>query len=164
MKKFTLLFYSSLISVIAFGQSLNGAWERYYTSDNGENLRAVVILVDGYQVLTNYNADTGEFINTNGGTWKLDGNIMTEQVEFHSSEPERVGEVVSFEIYATDSILGVKDVNWEFKRIDNGSPGKLEGAWLMSGRKRNGEIQTRDTNQPRKTMKILSGKRFQWIA
>ena len=34
----------------------------------------------------------------------------------------------------------------------------------MSGRKRDGEIQQRDTNRPRKTMKILSGTRFQWIA
>ncbi len=34
----------------------------------------------------------------------------------------------------------------------------------MSGRKRNGEIQLRDTSKPRKTMKIMSGTRFQWIA
>ena len=52
----------------------------------------------------------------------------------------------------------------EFSRIDNGLPGALEGAWLFSGRKRDGEIQNRDPNQPRKTMKILSGTRFQWIA
>jgi hypothetical protein len=34
----------------------------------------------------------------------------------------------------------------------------------MSGRVRNGQKQLRDTNRPRKTMKILSGTRFQWIA
>ncbi len=34
----------------------------------------------------------------------------------------------------------------------------------MSGRVRDGETQQRDTNRPRKTMKILSGTRFQWIA
>jgi len=48
--------------------------------------------------------------------------------------------------------------------VDNGSPGALNGAWLMSGRIRDGETQQRDTNRPRKTMKILSGTRFQWIA
>jgi hypothetical protein len=52
----------------------------------------------------------------------------------------------------------------EFKRIDAGTPGKLQSAWLMSGRKRDGNIQSRDTSRPRKTMKILSGTRFQWIA
>ena len=34
----------------------------------------------------------------------------------------------------------------------------------MSGRIRNGETQSRDITRPRKTMKILSGTRFQWIA
>ena len=50
------------------------------------------------------------------------------------------------------------------KRIDDGTPGKLQNAWLMSGRIRDGKTQLRDTNRPRKTMKILSGTRFQWIA
>lgn len=34
----------------------------------------------------------------------------------------------------------------------------------MSGRKVDGKTESRDTNMPRKTMKILSGTRFQWIA
>jgi hypothetical protein len=34
----------------------------------------------------------------------------------------------------------------------------------MSGRIRDGKTQLRDINRPRKTMKILSGTRFQWIA
>ena len=34
----------------------------------------------------------------------------------------------------------------------------------MSGKIEDGKTQLRDTNQPRKTMKILSGTRFQWIA
>ena len=45
----------------------------------------------------------------------------------------------------------------ELTRIDNGKPGKLAGAWLMSGRIRNGQMQERNTSRPRKTMKILSG-------
>ena len=49
-------------------------------------------------------------------------------------------------------------------RLDNGGPGKLEGAWLMGGRYRNGNKQMRSIDGPRKTMKLLSGKRFQWIA
>lgn len=60
--------------------------------------------------------------------------------------------------------MGIVGSDMEFKRIDNGTPGTLQGAWLMSGRVSNGETQLRDTNRPRKTMKILSGTRFQWIA
>jgi hypothetical protein len=52
----------------------------------------------------------------------------------------------------------------KMNRIDNGTPGKLHGAWLMSGRIRDGETKQRDMTSPRKTMKLLSGTRFQWIA
>ncbi len=53
----------------------------------------------------------------------------------------------------------------EFSRLDDGKPGKLFGAWLFSNRIRNGEMGTpRSADNPRKTMKILSGTRFQWIA
>ena len=60
--------------------------------------------------------------------------------------------------------MGIVGSDMEFKRLDSGKPGTLQGAWLMSGRVSNGETQLRDTNRPRKTMKILSGTRFQWIA
>jgi hypothetical protein len=43
------------------------------------------------------------------------------------------------------------------------SPGKLAGAWLITGRYKNGEV-SKITPGVRRTMKILSGTRFQWIA
>ena len=53
----------------------------------------------------------------------------------------------------------------QLKRLDKWArQGNLQGAWLMSGRVRNGNTEARDTSRPRKTMKILSGTRFQWIA
>jgi len=145
-------------------QSLVGAWEHTQKLDNGQEVRSVLIVTDGYQVLSTYDAKNGEFLQTNGGSWSLDGTTMTETVEFHTTNPDMVGQTVSFEIELskdTLQVVGSKDV---FTRIDDGTPGKLAGAWLMSGRVRDGQIQTRDTNRPRKTMKILSGTRFQWIA
>ncbi len=51
----------------------------------------------------------------------------------------------------------------EFSRIDDGTPGQLLGAWLITGRMEGGSVQA-ITPGARRTMKILSGKRFQWIA
>jgi hypothetical protein len=124
----------------------------------------VVIFADGYQVLTTYNATTGKFIHSNGGTWKLEGDMMTEKVEFHTDNAERVGAEVSFKVVITDTVIEIVGRDMKLKRIDKGIPGKLQGAWLMSGRIREGETQLRDTSGPRKTMKLLSGTRFQWIA
>lgn len=145
-------------------QSPIGAWEILSKDETGKNIRIVVIFTEGYQVASTYNADNGEFISTNGGSWSMDGNQMTETVEFDSKTPDRVGSSISFEINLSEDKMSIVGQDMTLTRIDDGTPGALKGPWLMSGRKRNGEIQSRDTNRPRKTMKILSGTRFQWIA
>ncbi len=164
MKKIILTTFCLCLALGIRAQSFIGAWESYHTSKNGDPLKSVVIFADGYQVITTYNSETGKFISTNGGTWTLDGRTMTEKVEFDTNKPERVGSEVSFEVFINDSEMGIVDSDMTFKRIDNGLPGKLQGAWLISGRARDGKTQAIDTNRPRKTMKILSGTRFQWIA
>ena len=164
MKKLVFLLVFSILSVGISAQSVIGAWEMYSTSQTGEKLKSVVIFVDGYQSIATYEADTGKFISSNGGTWKLEGDTMTEKVEFDTNNSERVGSEVSFKVSITDTEIGIVGFDKKMKRIDNGTPGKLHGAWLMSGRVKDGKTQLRNTDQPRKTMKILSGTRFQWIA
>lgn len=164
MEKLVVLLIYGFLSIGISAQSVVGAWEGYHTSEDGEKLRSVVIFADGYQVLTIYSARTGKFIHSNGGTWKLVGDTMTEKVEFHADNSEAIGKEISFKVMVSDSILGIAGSEMQLKRIDDGAPGALQGAWLMSGRIRDGETQLRDTSRPRKTMKILSGTRFQWIA
>lgn len=163
---------SALILFVLFSgtlaaQSLIGAWEFQETSPEGQKLQVTVILTDGYQVATWYDAETGAFVKTNGGMWSIEGNTVTEVIEFDSENNERVGSEVSFDIEWGDRrTMRIAGRETWLKKIDGGAPGELAGAWLMSGRKRNGagEVQPRDTSRPRKTMKILSGTRFQWIA
>lgn len=163
MKKAAITIALILTVVPLKAQSLIGAWEAQ-TTHEGQELRNVVIIADGYQTATFYDAESGAFIGTNGGTWSLDGTTLTETVEFDTKNSDRVGATSTFEVEFDDSELKIKDVDMVWKRIDDGSPGDLAGAWLISGRMRDGEIQKRDTDRPRKTMKILSGTRFQWIA
>ena len=163
MKKNILFCLCTLLTLGLYGQSLTGAWEAI-GDFNGKKLRSVVIFAGTYQVGTFYDAETGAFMGTNGGSWSLDGNTMTETLEFDTENPDRVGSTNSFEIDLSENELKIKNAPLVWKRVDNGTPGDLAGAWLISGRVRNGEMQKRDTNRPRKTMKILSGTRFQWIA
>jgi hypothetical protein len=164
MKKILFLIIYIFLININNSQSLIGAWERNHVSENGTDLKSVVIFSDGFQAISTYESKTGKFIYSNGGTWKLEGNNMTEIVEFDTKNSERVGSEIKFQINLNNNSLSIIGSEMEFKKIDDGSPGKLSGAWLMSGRVRNGQKQLRDTNRPRKTMKILSGTRFQWIA
>ena len=163
----TYIYYVVLISLFfscSETPSLVGAWERYYIDMNGTNIRSVAIFSDKFQSISMYNATTGEFIYSNGGTWELNGNVITEEIEFDTKNPARAGEIVSFEIDLTENTLAVANAKWNFRKIDDGSPGTLNGAWVMSGRYKDGNFQSRNIDKPRKTMKILSGTRFQWIA
>jgi len=163
MKKL-FLFLMVLFSLSAISQSVIGAWERDHVSENGDKLKSVVIFADGYQSISIFKSESGEFVYSNGGTWSLNGDIMTEKVEFDTGNPERVGSEVSFKVIVDERTLTVPENNRKWDRIDDGNPGELQGAWLMGGRVRDGNKQMRETSGPRKTMKILSGKRFQWIA
>lgn len=155
----TLLFMGSIR-----GQSLLGAWVNTQTTEDGQRIKNVVIFTEGHQVATWFDATNGDFIGTNGGAWELSGNTIKETVEFDTKNSDRVGSSISFEIELQDDTLRIKDGQQVWTRIDDGTPGDLAGAWLMSGRRYNGQMQYRDTDRPRKTMKILSGTRFQWIA
>lgn len=164
MKKSLLLLLCSFLFNIIQAQSLNGAWENYSFSEKGEKLRNVAIFADGYQVLTTYNATSGEFIYTQGGSWSLVDNVLIEELEFHTESPELVGTQTRFKISIREDSFMMEGEDIKYTRIDDGKPGELQGAWIMSGRVVDGETQIRDTSGPRKTMKILSGTRFQWIA
>ena len=164
MKKIIFLIIYSLLVTNTNAQSFIGAWERNHTSENGEELKSVVIFSDGYQAISTYESKSGKFINSNGGTWELMGDTMTEKVEFDTNNPDRVGSEVTFKVKITETTMSIVGTDMEFQRIDDGLPGDLKGAWLMAGRVRDGKKQLRNTSGPRKTMKLLSGKRFQWIA
>lgn len=147
------------------GQSLEGAWEWTETQEDGKKVRGVVTFTDRYQSAARFDAETGAFISTNGGIYFIDGNTVTEVVEFDSNNPARVGDSVVFDItWEGQDQMKIEVANIVANRVDAGAPGALAGAWLISGRMRDGEVQERSTDGPRKTMKILSGKRFQWIA
>lgn len=144
--------------------TLIGAWETFVTTGEGATKRGVVIFTDGFQSAAWFDAEDGSFIETNGGKWSINGNIVTEIIEFNSSDSLSVGKEVSFEVILEKGKLTLVESNLVWDRIDTGQPGDLAGAWLFSGRKQDETIVYRNTEGPRKTMKILSGTRFQWIA
>ncbi|WP_436514649.1 membrane or secreted protein [Ekhidna sp. To15] len=165
MAKSILLFLCTVLVHLSFSQNLIGAWEWTEAGEEGMKVRGVVTFSEGYQAAAWFDAETGDFIRTNGGTWNLEGTTMTEVAEFNSEDPEKVGLTKSFEIEwdGADKMRIVGMETWA-TRVDSGEPGALAGAWLISGRMRNGDLQSINTLRSRKTMKILSGTRFQWIA
>ena len=97
-----------------------------------------------YYVETQFTTKPNQFVKTIGGFYKKDGNLIRVDLEFNSN----------FSKDSLKHILIERQEGWEkiSKKIL-----PLEGKWLMAGRINGEEERRRDTNRPRKTMKILLG-------
>lgn len=140
-----------------------GAWKY----ENGDTTIALII-TDRLFAETTYDLKNKKFISTAGGSWSTQNGHFRKLYEFHSANPELIGQQVSFYLHTeVKGKLGmVEESNQkkkEFSFLDNGTPGKLAGAWLITGRMQ-GDKMSSITPGARRTMKILSGTRFQWIA
>ncbi|MEQ8714098.1 MAG: membrane or secreted protein [Cyclobacteriaceae bacterium] len=144
-------------------ENIQGAWTASWSNEAGQEVEAMVIVVDGYIAETFYNRSEKRFDGTMGGSYTVDGNKFNFSFEFNTLDTTKVGttDVLTFDLKGDTILFEGDDRVWT--RVDDGTPGELSGAYLITGRKRDGEI-SRSTPGARKTMKILSGTRFQWIA
>lgn len=136
---------------------ISGAWK--HVREDGAT--GVWIVTDGHFSIAWYRSDPAKFISTEGGSWAKSDAGISLTYEFDTATPARVGTSRTIAIEPSAGRMTAGGAAWT--RIDDGAPGALEGAWLMTGRKRSGEITTRKPGA-RRTMKILSCTRFQWIA
>ena len=152
------LFFIFIISSFSNGIE-NTSWIRV---DNG--IYELRIYSDKYFAISKYNLDSKEFISTMGGSYSLEDGYY-EVLEFNSMDSSTVGDTIFYsniKIKMKDDSGNMKIDGKEFsKNIDKN---QLNGSWLMSGIERRGEMRMRDVNRPRKTLKMLAGGRFQWIA
>jgi len=162
MKNLFLLLVLLGSAFISRAQSLDitGAWE-----SGPEENRITMIVAGKYFAAGVYNKKDKTYIGTCGGTWRIEKNQFIEMHEFNTMNPEMIGIEQRSEVTMKAGKLLFKNAEQteEFSKIDDGSPGQLAGAWLISGRMTDKGLEKR-TPGPRKTMKILSGTRFQWIA
>jgi hypothetical protein len=150
-----------LLTVIesSFAQSLTGAWEL-----KGDQSTESRIYAGNFFSVAIYNLEGKQFVGTYGGKYAQSGDQLTETIEFDTRNPERVGTEVKAGIKLSKNGKKLTIGSTELNRSDDGTPGQLSGAWLITGRFNDkGEVR-RSTPGARRTMKILSGTRFQWIA
>jgi len=136
---------------------LGGAWQTV----RQDGTVGTWIMSDSHFSIAWYKKDPNKFVSTEGGTWAVTHDGLKLMYEFDTANPQRVGNFKEVAVKLSNGVLRANGESW--KRLDAGSPGALEGAWLMTGRVRDGQASNR-TPGARRTMKILSGTRFQWIA
>ncbi|HSJ66351.1 MAG TPA: hypothetical protein VK921_01695 [Anditalea sp.] len=169
MKTLSLLIFL-LISNNLFSQELEGAWQ--LTHVNGKEIsdkEFVKIYQDGYFSFGAKSIPSNEFQSAGGGEYLLDGAKYTEKFDFHTDNKELVGKTGVHRVDWVEEkmVITGQDEGRErieiWKRLSDDSD-DLTGNWVFTGRKnKEGELST-STPGARRTVKILSGGRFQWIA
>ena len=145
----------------------SGAWTRNFHA-KGKDLTQVLLFSGNYFSLTEHESGRGAFVSTKGGSWKRSGKKMTMTLEFDTADSTKVGSSLTVRLKQKGNMLHWQDssgpaLTWN--AADGGNATPLTGPWLFAGRKGdNGQISRREPDQPRKTMKLLSNSRFQWIA
>ncbi len=148
--------------------ALEGAWE--LSTVNGEKLehRGVILIEAPYAFYTEFDVEQKLFVGSRGGAIEIIANRVFFTTEFDTWDENQIGQKIEMtaDLKANDVTLSyqVGDLtnSMVFKRIDNGSS-DLAGAWRITDRMRNGEMQAMQLGA-RKTIKMITGTRFQWAA
>ena len=164
MKKFSvlcmaLIVFLSSISFMKPQQSLTGAW----SAKSGSNDH-VLIFQDGYFSYSIYDKGNKKFIHTSGGSYSEMAGRLHVNMEFDEDLKENVGSHKHFSIGVEDNKLTLDlggGIN-QWTKVDDGTTG-LAGNWRISGRMNNGGMESVQKSA-RKTLKLLSATRFQWMA
>lgn len=150
-----VMLFSVFTMSITNAQPITGAWEKKESSTTH-----TLVIADDYFSISSFDIPGKKFINTYGGTANISGNGMKGKIEFNAADKSMVGKDYTYSISSGANQLTLtrdgKEEKWT--RTDDGkSP--LAGNW---------RIIRRDENPmnpgARKTIKLLSGKRFQWAA
>lgn len=168
MKKLLLLPLLFLAAHV-YGQDIEGAWK--LTHQNGQmvsDTEYIKIIQDDYFAFGAKLLENDHFVAAGGGPIALEDGKYTETLDFFTLNPLQVGTSTTFEldmvggkmVISADTDNGMLVEIWE--RV-TGADDALTRNWVITGRSRNGEI-SRSTPGARRTVKILSGGRFQWIA
>lgn len=155
----TFICSSFIEKPILVKDEIQGGWQ-----SGTDEMRITRIYAGEYFSIATYNHSGKEFVSTSGGKFEFKDGKLIETIEFDTKTPDNVGKEFTSKVSFKKGNMTIEgDQKSSWTRVDDGTPGKLSGAWLITGRVRNGEV-SRSTPGVRKTMKILSGTRFQWIA
>ena len=140
-------------------QLLNGAWHQEKGS-----VKTILIIRSNYFVVATFDQANKKFVQTWGGVCNQDKDVVSATIEFHSTDKEQVGRKINFSASVKDNLLTTDIVAGEttWKKTDNSNT-PLSGLWVITGREQNGTMGTIVPGE-RKTLKILTGTRFQWAA
>ena len=153
-----------LFANLIFSQSLEGSWK--LIEENGKPIigkEIIRIYQDNYFAEGASRTDTNEFLWALGGEYTTGDYSVT--FDFNTKDPAMVGQMSDPNLtFINEDKIRINNVTgvtiWE--RISN-NENDLNGNWVITGIEREGEMRKMKPGD-RRTIKILGGDRFQWVA
>lgn len=142
--------------------ALEGAWR---TTD-GQGNEVVMLVQDGFITIARFNQQNKQFLGTTGGTYTAANGRFSLRYEFNTLDSAQVGTTATadYKLEKDKWTMNRDSASDTWTRINESSSNSpLAGTWRITGRERDGQMNTMRPG-PRKTLKVLSGSRFQWIA
>ncbi|MEL7341208.1 MAG: hypothetical protein AAGM67_12055, partial [Bacteroidota bacterium] len=176
LQKFTLLTAGALVALAFWSftasqnaPSLVGAWQ--LVDESGGSEQTTWVFAEDYMSKTTFDIANKVFVGTKGGRYYGSNTAISEIREFDTWNPENALNEQVYEIVwgeDPDRITVIcgrcEDKSSQvWQRIDDGRA-PLAGAWQITKRMQEGEMREIHRTGSRKTVKLLSGTRFQWIA
>jgi hypothetical protein len=159
MNKFILFSLLVLNFSLGFSQNITGAWSR-----NLDTAVQYLTVVDNYFAVATFNLEGKKFISTRGGTAMVEKGKMAGTIEFNTLDRNEVKSSYSYDIKLKENtlMLPLEGNSKKWQKVDEATE-SLAGNWRITAREQSGTM-TAIKPAARKTIKILSGTRFQWAA
>ena len=157
-----------LTSLVVNGQDFSGAWKLVDYNGKPFAEECIKIYSSGYFMFATYSAN-GTFVKAGGGNYETNGKEYAEVLDFYTSDSTQVRKPLTYDFSIKNNELTISAKGHEhaetWRKIDDVST-PLSGAWRFGARVNEEGVagQRRGGDSPRQTMKILSGKYFQWAA
>jgi hypothetical protein len=146
---------------------VSGAWQKKDAAGNIQTL----ICSDNYLMYAVYDMAGKKFMSAGGGSYTLlsagVNKIFSFKREFDTADSTLVGVTVANKYTAKDNDLNISEgiLAGDWKRIDESkSPKTMASVWRIRAREGKDFKMETILRGSRKTLKILSGSRFQWAA
>jgi hypothetical protein len=159
MNKFILFSLLVINLSVGFSQNINGAWSR-----NLDTAVQYLTVVDNYFAVATFNLEGKKFISTRGGTAMVEKGKMAGTIEFNTLDRTEVKSSYSYDMKLKENtlMLPLEGNAKKWQKVDEATE-SLAGNWRITAREQSGTM-TAIKPAARKTIKILSGTRFQWAA
>ncbi len=139
--------------------TLKGAWHLQTGS-----MEQVLVFQDGYFTHSVFDVENKKFVSSYGGVYKPGTITLELKTEFDTRSADNVGttKTVAYSVKEKALNTDITGMQQPWTRLDEGDK-NLAGVWRITGRMVDGKMNQMQRGD-RKTLKILSSTRFQWMA